>query len=156
MSRFLNIILYLESQGIFDPLNEAHLFALHLVYIDLINDTLQNFVSQWNHHPVTTESNLSPQQLWIKGMVTLQNAGYSAVDDVVDNVSSYGLDMGGPVPEEDESRRVCVPNTSINIDMAQLGDITNAVKESQENGDVNGIQAYVLALQLLNAGNNSQ
>lgn len=54
VSRFLNIFLYLEEQGTLDPQNELHLFALHLVYVDLINDALKEFVGQWNNHPVTT------------------------------------------------------------------------------------------------------
>lgn len=83
VSHFLNIFLFLEGKGVLDPHNEVHLFALHIVYIDLINAALREFVGQWNNHPVTTESNLSPQQLWIRGMVLLQNSGYSAVESVV-------------------------------------------------------------------------
>ena len=78
VSCFLNIFLFLEGEGVLDPHNEVHLFALHMVYIDLINAALREFVGQWNNHPVTTERNLSPQQLWIRGMVLLQNSGYSA------------------------------------------------------------------------------
>lgn len=154
VSRFLNIFLYLEAQGVLDPHNELHLFALHLVYIDLINDTLKEFVGQWNNHPVTTANNLSPRQLWIKGMVSLQNTGYTAVDAVLEGVSSYGIDMEGPVPEEDNSRTIRVPETSLNVDETQLVVIKTVVKLAQENGDFNGIHSYILALQLLNAACN--
>ena len=60
VSRFLNIFLYLEGVSLLNPESEVHLFCLHLVYINLINDTLKEFVGQWNNHPVTTEGNLSP------------------------------------------------------------------------------------------------
>ena len=47
---------------VFNPCNEVHLFCLHLVYLDLINRALNEFCSEWNNHPVTTETKFSPQQ----------------------------------------------------------------------------------------------
>ena len=155
VSRFLNIFLFLECEGVLVPHNEVHLFALHIVYIGLINAALTEFVGQWNNHPVTTESNLSPQQLWIRGMVLLQNSGYSAVESVVQDISNYGIDVDGPVPEDD-SRLVNVPVTSINVDDVQLANIRSVVKLSLENGDGNGFHSFVLALELLSAACNDQ
>lgn len=40
VSRFLNIFLYLESNNVFNPCNEVHLFCPYLVYLDLINRAL--------------------------------------------------------------------------------------------------------------------
>ena len=37
VSRFLNIFLFLESNGAFNPDNEMHLYCLHAVYMPLIN-----------------------------------------------------------------------------------------------------------------------
>lgn len=150
VARFLNIFLYLEDQGVFDPHNELHLFALHLAYVDLINVALKEFVGQWNNHPVTTESNLSPEQLWIRDMVSLQNSGYSAVESVVQDFTNYGIDVDGPVPQ-DESRMVNVPITSVNVDDSELANIINQVKLCQANGDVNGFNSFALAVDLLNA-----
>ena len=45
-SRFVNIFLYLEQQNVFNPDNELHLMALHVVYLPLINDALNAFVEQ--------------------------------------------------------------------------------------------------------------
>ena len=57
-SRFVNIFSFLEVNGLFNPLNEIHLCCFHLVYIPLINSSLQELTSSWNHHPVTSECNL--------------------------------------------------------------------------------------------------
>ena len=146
--------MYLEEQGTLDPQNELHLFALHLVYVDLINDALKEFVGQWNNHPVTTENNLSPQQLWIRGMVSLQNSGYSAVESVVQDISNYGIDVGGPVPE-DHSRLVTVPETPISVDEMAFNNIKTVVKASIANGDENGFHSFILALELLSAACNN-
>ena len=46
VSRFLNIFLFLESNGYFDPDNEVHLLALHRVYLPLINSAIEEFVME--------------------------------------------------------------------------------------------------------------
>ena len=40
VSRFLNIFLFLESNGAFNPDDEMHLYCLHAVYMPLINSAL--------------------------------------------------------------------------------------------------------------------
>ena len=126
---------------------------MRCIYLPSTSAELREFVGQWNDHPVTTESNLSPQQLWIRGMVLLQNSGYSAVESVIQDMSNYGTDVDGPVPKDD-SRLVNVPGTSINVDDVQLANIRNVVKLSLENGDENGFHLFVLALELLSAACN--
>ena len=37
ISRFLNIFLFLEGEGVLDPHNEVHLFALHIVFILILS-----------------------------------------------------------------------------------------------------------------------
>ena len=52
-------------------------------------------------HPVTTESNFSPIQLWVQGMTSMINAHRTPVQDVLNgpaDISSYGIDEDGPVP----------------------------------------------------------
>ena len=82
-SRFVNIFWYLERNGLFNRLSDIHLWSLHVVYLPLINKALQDLISSWNHHPVTTECNYSPRQLWIDGMLRMRNRIYSAVQDVL-------------------------------------------------------------------------
>ena len=47
--------------------NKLHLFALHYIFLPRINNSRQQFISMWNNHPLGTERNLSPTQLWITG-----------------------------------------------------------------------------------------
>ena len=70
-------------------------------------------------------------------------------------MSNYGIDVDGPVPEDD-SRLVNVSVTSINVDDVQLANIRSVVKLSLENGDENGFHSFVLALELLSAACNDQ
>lgn len=111
VSRFLNIFLYLENHNVLDPCDELHLYCLQFVYLDLINEALSEFSSQWNNHPLTTETNFSPQQLWVRGMVLLHNSSSAAVQGVIEP-SNYGIDEDGPVPEQDDYR-ISVPQSPI-------------------------------------------
>ena len=57
----------LEQEGKLDPLNEIDLFCLHHVYLPRINSALQSFIESWNNHSISTEHNLTPNQLFIRG-----------------------------------------------------------------------------------------
>ena len=53
----------METSGLLDPVNEMHLFSLHLVYLQEINKSLVEFSRQWNYHGLSTEGGSSPLQL---------------------------------------------------------------------------------------------
>lgn len=128
VSRFLNIFLYLENHNVLDPCDEVHPYCLQFVYLDLINEALSEFSSQWNNHPLTTETNFSPQQLWVRGMVLLRNSSSAAVQDVIEP-SNYGIDEDGPVPEQ-EDYRISVPQSPISLSAEQLQHLRSVVLAS--------------------------
>lgn len=47
-----------------NPDNEVHLFALHRIFLPLIQQSLDSFRDAWNFHGLRTERNQSPQELW--------------------------------------------------------------------------------------------
>ena len=57
----------LEHEDKLDPLNEIDLYCLHYVYLPRINSALQSFIESWNNHSISTEHNLTPNQLFIRG-----------------------------------------------------------------------------------------
>ena len=87
---------------------------LHLVDIPLINDAINKFIGQWNNHPLSTQGNLSPNQLWIQGMLNFRNSGYQAVTRVTaieaGNLAHCRINEG-PVPEMQCDFRVVVQCT---------------------------------------------
>ena len=61
--------------------NNIHMFCLNYVhFFKRIDLALKTFKDAWNHHPLSTEGNLSPHQLWIQGVATSGHA--PEVDDV--------------------------------------------------------------------------
>ena len=64
----------MEDESILDPSSEAHLWCLHRVFLPIINRDINTWKNAWINHPMRTEKNRSPLQLWVAG---LQMAGYS-------------------------------------------------------------------------------
>lgn len=67
-SYFYELFYFLESWNLLDPVNPVHLWCLHYVYLPILNRHLTNWKSAWSHHPLRTEKNQSPLQLWIRGI----------------------------------------------------------------------------------------
>lgn len=149
VSRFLNIFLYLETNNVLDPCNEMHLLALHIVYVDLINKALDEFSLQWNNHPVSSESNFSPQQLWIGGMITQSSLSSTAVQDAI-QPSDFGIEEDGPVPELQDNYLIEIPQSLIRLTDEQLQNIRREIQEIEDN---NGITQYITTLNLINSVN---
>ena len=59
----------LEEEGCLDPLNETDLYCLHFIFMPRINSTLESFIESWNNHALSTENNLTPNQLFIRGAI---------------------------------------------------------------------------------------
>lgn len=51
-----------------NPVDGSHLWCLHYVFLPIINRHLHNWKAAWVHHPLRTEENRSPMQLWIRGL----------------------------------------------------------------------------------------
>ena len=81
LSLFYDLFYDLERQNILHPDNEGHLWCLHYVFLPIINKHLTNWKNAWVYHPMRTERNKSPMQLWIRG---LQEAwGSQSLEDEV-------------------------------------------------------------------------
>ena len=80
LSYYVKLFTDMEDEGILHTMNEIHLFSLHYVYIPRIQQALNEFVAQWNTHPVSTESNLTPEQLFVEG--TFGNGAHEENTDV--------------------------------------------------------------------------
>lgn len=59
----------LEDRNCLDPLNETDIYCLHYIYIPRINWTLEQFTESWNNHSLSSENNLTPNQLFIRGAI---------------------------------------------------------------------------------------
>ena len=66
---FYYLLFYsLESAELLNPNSIADLYALHVVFLPRIQNHLDCFREAWCRHPLRTEHNHTPHQLWILGM----------------------------------------------------------------------------------------
>ena len=94
---------YIQHYEILDPINDAHLYALHYVYIPRINNSLQQFIEAWNSHGIRTVHGQTPDQLFVSGSIQLHNAGLTALDFFQTVSELYGIDDNVMVNSSDGS-----------------------------------------------------
>lgn len=68
-STYIALFNELETDGLLNPDNEVDIFCLQLVFLPCINKCLTEFQGSWNNHPLSTEGNMSPLQLYFTGFV---------------------------------------------------------------------------------------
>ena len=77
-SSFIELFLALEADGVLDPVNEVDIFCLHFVFLPRINKSLMDFQGSWNCHPLSTEGNMSPLQLFLEGQCASGQLSHTA------------------------------------------------------------------------------
>lgn len=65
---FYQLFYDMERCAILDASNDLHLWCLHFVFIPLINRHMSNWRNAWVRHPMRSERNRTPMQLWIMGL----------------------------------------------------------------------------------------
>ena len=132
----------MEENNLLDPLNELHLFVLHLVFLPVINEALNELVADWNNHPLSSEHNFSPVQLWQLGMSTYQRTNPNEFNELTNIDCDYGIDYDGPaLLEEDDS--VVVPE--FDNEFTQILNLQDVVDRNLE---MNKIELYLLVLNI--------
>ncbi len=99
LKMFYSCFYWLEENGHLDSTDGLHLFALHYTFLPRINEALEQFVTGWNNHPVRTERNWSPQQMFINSRLA---EGHN-IEDFPANYDWYGRDWEGPIALEEET-----------------------------------------------------
>lgn len=128
-SLYYRLFYFLEHQGLLDPLNEMHLFALHYVYLPRINRALEIFREGWNHHRIRTAQHHSPYQLFVEGILRLHRSGLDALDFLQEVNDSYGItneEVATPQAGDHDEDSVAIPETRVAIPETRI-----AMTESQ-------------------------
>ncbi|XP_035985228.1 uncharacterized protein LOC118558791 isoform X2 [Fundulus heteroclitus] len=64
---YYNILHCLKDQHFLSNSNILHIFCCHYVFLPRIQASLDVFKDAWDNHPIRTEQNLTPNQLWQVG-----------------------------------------------------------------------------------------
>jgi hypothetical protein len=128
------------------------LLALQEVFIPRINRSLNEFVNQWNSHPVSSAGHQSPEQMFIAG--SINSATYHANEDspaVSDETVGAGLAEDDILDSnfivQEENYAVFVPQTELEIPK-------NLTSEQFLTDDGNyGINHFITCLQTIQENN---
>lgn len=102
--------------------DEVNMLSLEFVFLPRINMHIALFLAGYHNHPISTESNKTPLQLWIQGQHNYQPLQEERLGLAVDDFDNYGVDWDEPPPVEScDANSVCVPvlNTSLSENMIQ-------------------------------------
>ncbi|CAL9691876.1 unnamed protein product [Knipowitschia caucasica] len=64
ISSYYDTLHSLEREQLLDVSSQEDLFSVHQTFLPQLNADLQAFVEGWNNHPLRTERNKTPEQLW--------------------------------------------------------------------------------------------
>lgn len=148
---FYYVFSYLEENDLLDPSDFTQLFCLQYVYLPRINKHMEMFREGWDFHPLRTESNMTPVQLWLYG----QRYFYPTQEIMDDgDAMQFGIDWDGPLPSsyysgpawEDSSVQVPQVRTPLsNEQFATLQMVVNPQAES----DSFGIDIYLNCINMV-------
>ncbi len=93
ISYFYYLFYSLEDVGLLEPDDIYDLWALHFVYLPIIQSHLNAFSEAWCNHPIRTANNRTPNQIWILGMCRMceDNPTSSAVQGLTSIASVVSI-----------------------------------------------------------------
>ncbi|KAL0165569.1 hypothetical protein M9458_037413, partial [Cirrhinus mrigala] len=74
--KYSDMLHSLEAEGLLDLSVVEELFCVHYTFLPRLQADLDTFAEAWNHHPLSSEGNRSPEQLWQMGLMRT-NTGQS-------------------------------------------------------------------------------
>ena len=127
----------LEDPEVLNPDND-HRLSLHIVYLPEIQNRLEQFRQAWNLHPLRTENNRTPTQLWTEGMLRNIATDSTAVNNVFGEnrysdqnieaiLAQYGIQTL-PTLDEEEFPAVRVEPPQLILTQQQQTSVHNAIQ----------------------------
>ncbi|XP_049457585.1 uncharacterized protein LOC125904292 [Epinephelus fuscoguttatus] len=76
----------LEEECLLDPSNSLQLFCAQYIFVPRLQMDLDTFTAGWDNHPLRTEQNLTPNQLWTIGFLQYPVAAPENLEDLQDHL----------------------------------------------------------------------
>ena len=128
--------MFLEENMHLEISNDIHTFVLHYVLEPRMNGHLKLFRKGWDNHPISTERNRFPNQLWLYGLLihcSMQYDNFNAID--------WERPMSNGISEDD----IGIPQIHIEHETEVLQILLSQVDPLQ-NSEVFGIDIYLDAV----------
>jgi hypothetical protein len=136
----------LEEMGNLDVNNNVYMFCLHYVFLPRINQSLAKWKSAWNKHKISTEGNLTPEQLYTRGMIA---CGFRGMEDSNINTDEYGIDFDGPRPTENNDNTVVIDESRNILNEQQMTLLQSRINPLEDDIEGYGINVYNKTIQVV-------
>lgn len=134
---YYSLFYYMEGQGYLNIEDDIDLLALRITYMWRINTALNEFADAYNNHPMRTERNWTPIQMWSNSMMKQENDHLPEVQGFDVEVEGFGIDTQGPFPlhvHGARENRVVVPQIETPAELTPA--ILNHIKGISLNANV--------------------
>ncbi|XP_073729852.1 uncharacterized protein [Misgurnus anguillicaudatus] len=121
-SKYYNVLHSLEEDGLLDISDVVHLFGVHYIFLPRIKVDLNSFIGGWNNHPLRTEGNLTPDQMWHLGDIQDLEE-----QERLQDLQDPGIDWESVVLQEESTGAVVVPEIECPFDEQALNDLQRAI-----------------------------
>uniref|UniRef100_A0A3B3I1H5 Integrase catalytic domain-containing protein n=1 Tax=Oryzias latipes TaxID=8090 RepID=A0A3B3I1H5_ORYLA len=126
LQHFYLMFYSLEDSDVLNPDDDVQRLSLHIVYLPEIQKRLEQFRQAWNLHPLRTENNRTPSQLWTEGMLKNIATDSTAVNnDAI--LAQYGIQTLPTLDEEEFSADHVEPPQLIRTQQQQTS-VHNAIQ----------------------------
>ncbi|KAJ8369396.1 hypothetical protein SKAU_G00094240 [Synaphobranchus kaupii] len=144
---YYDVLHTLEEDGLLDISNTLHIFCAHYVFLPRLRADLQTFVEGWNHHPLRTEGNLTPQQMWQMGLLQ-NNIDEPENVEVVYYLQGLDIDSESATDHEESDAGIVVPEFESPLNEEEVANLRSTIDPTAPS-DSHGRDLYVLSLHYL-------
>ncbi|XP_060779110.1 uncharacterized protein LOC132887649 isoform X2 [Neoarius graeffei] len=131
---FYHVLHGLEEDGLLDLGNATHFFCLHYVFLPRLQESLNLFRDGWDNHPLRTEQNLTPNQLFEIGQMHHPIPNPQEI-----NIPEIDWEESGEIPEP--HLHVNVPLVDCPLTAEQMEALIHHIDPLQPS-DCNGVDLY--------------
>uniref|UniRef100_A0A8B9H5Z3 Integrase core domain-containing protein n=1 Tax=Astyanax mexicanus TaxID=7994 RepID=A0A8B9H5Z3_ASTMX len=126
-SKYYNILQSLEREQLLDVCSSEDLFAVHAVFLPKLRKDLESFVDGWNNHPIRTESNMTPEQLWHCGIKEISIDQPENVEDLEEPDIDWDIATNHDGEMDGE---IVVPQIESHLNEGQIQVVQSLIEQS--------------------------
>ena len=122
---YINLF-FLPPIGILNLDDLVERYVLHYIFVPRINHVITSFKQGWNSHPLTSEKNWTPKQIWTNGMIDQRHRGILHIAEINDipvgseDLEWFGMDWSAPHPAD------------VGLATMNLDDVSSPLSQEQE------------------------
>ncbi|KAG9278067.1 hypothetical protein AMEX_G5862 [Astyanax mexicanus] len=126
-SKYQNMLQSLERDQLLDVCSSEDLFAVHAVFLPKLRKDLESFVDGWNNHPIRTENNMTPEQLWYCGIRETSIDQPENVEDLEEPDIDWDIatNHDGEIDGE-----IVVPQIELHLNEGQIQVVQSLIEQS--------------------------